>query len=212
MKKIIFAIHGIRSPKVNNWVYSFTDFAKQDQRFKDDILEPFAYGFLLATVSVIPFVKFYHVQMVKRVLRDIVAKNPDCELDIVAHSYGTELSYQAVKTSGEDGKPPIMVNKMILTASVVSNHLEIPYTDTLRAGKIKQLHCYCSYKDDVCEFNPFGHSGYAGFARDMYDSKCYPKPFDDLGIYNHQGENIGHCDYFNDTKYYKEWLDIIAGV
>ena len=191
-------------------MYSFTDFAKQDPRFKDDVLEPFTYGFLLATWSANPFVKFYHVQTVKRALRDIVAKNPGCELDIVAHSYGTELSYQAVKTSGEDGKPSIMVNKMILTASVVSNHLEIPYTDTLRAGKIKQLHCYCSYKDNVCQFNPIGHSGYAGFARDLYDSKCYEKPFPDLELYNHQVENVGHCDYFNDTKYYKEWLDIIA--
>ena len=210
MRKIIFAIHGIRSPRVANWVYSFTDFAKQDQRFKGDTLEPFTYNFLLATVSVIPFVKFYHVQMVKRVLRDIVAKNPNCELNIVAHSYGTELSYWAVKASGEDDKPPIMVNKMILTASVVSRHGEIPYSDTLRAGKIKQLHCYCSHKDNVCQFNPFGHSGYAGFARDIYDSKCYPKPFDDLEIYNHQTEKTEHCDYFNDTRYYKEWLDIIA--
>ena len=98
MRKIVFAIHGIRSPKAGNWVYAFTDFAKQDSRFKDDVLEPFTYGFLLATWSVNPFVKFYHVQMVKRVLRDIVIKNPGCELDIVAHSYGTELSFQAVKT------------------------------------------------------------------------------------------------------------------
>ena len=210
MKRIIFATHGIRSKKEGNWVYNFTDFAKQDPRFKDYIIKPFTYGVVLATVSVIPFVKFYYVKYLKDVLRKLVTDNPNCELNIVAHSYGTELSYWAVKTSGEDGKPPIMVNKMILTASVVSRHGEIPYNETLRAGKIKQLHCYCSYKDNVCKLNPFGHSGYAGFAKDLYDSKCYSKPFDDLEIYNHQVENVEHCEYFNDTKYYKEWLDIIA--
>ena len=210
MKKIIFAIHGIRSKKEGNWVNNFTDFAKQDSRFKEDVPIPFTYGYVLALASVFPLYKFAKVKMLQGALRKIVSENPNCELNIVAHSYGTEISYWAVKASGEDGKPPIIVNKMVLTASVVSNHLEIPYNDTLRAGKIKQLHCYCSHRDNVCQFNPFGHSGYAGFARDVYDSKCYPKPFADLEIHNHQVETMGHCDYFNDTRYYKEWLDIIA--
>ena len=72
--------------------------------------------------------------MVMRELRALTVKYPDAELNIVAHSYGTELSYQAIKRSGEDGKPPIKVSKLILVASIVSAHREIPYTDTLRAG------------------------------------------------------------------------------
>ena len=99
---------------------------------------------------------------------------------------------------------------MILVASVVSRHYHIPYNDTLRAGKIKQLHCYCSFEDEVCNYAPFGHSGCFGFSKDKYDKKCYPKPFDDLEIYNHQAEIAEHGDYFKGTKYYQEWLDIIA--
>lgn len=210
MKRIIFAIHGIRSHKQGNWVYDFTNFAQQDPRFKNDILEPYYYGFVLATASVIPFFKYAKVNKLKGILRKIINDNPNCELNIVAHSYGTELSFQAIKTSGEDGKPPITANKVILVSSVVSRHREIPYDTTLRAGKIKQLHCYCSFEDEVCNYAPFGHSGCFGFSKDRYDSRCYPKPFDDLEIYNHQVEKLEHGDYFRDTKYYKEWLDIIV--
>ncbi len=211
MKRIIFAIHGIRSNKQGNWVYDFTNFAKQDLRFKNDVASPFTYGYVLALASVFPPYKYSKVKMLQTVLRNVVIENPDCELNIIAHSYGTELSYWAIKASGEDGKPPIMVNKLILVSSVVSRYNEIPYTDTLRAGKIKQMHCYCSFEDEVCRFAPFGHSGYAGFARDRYDSTCYCKPFDDLEIYNHQVKLLEHCDYFKDNTYYNEWLDIIAG-
>lgn len=210
MKRIIFAIHGIRSPKQGNWIYDFSNFTKEDPRFKDDIFVPYYYGFVLATVSVFPVFKYEKVKELKIALRKTINDNPNCELNIVAHSYGTELSFWAIKTSGEDGKPAIMTNKVILVSSVVSRFNEIPYNSTLRAGKIKQLHCYCSYKDKVCNFALFGHSGCFGFSRDRYDSRCYPKPFDDLEIYNHQVETLGHSAYFEDVKYFKEWLDIIA--
>jgi pimeloyl-ACP methyl ester carboxylesterase len=210
MKRIILAIHGIRSPQQGCWIYAFRDFVKQDSRFKDDIFVPYYYGYVLAVWSANLFFRFGEIREFMKALRKLTNDNPDCELNIVAHSYGTQLSYQAVKRSGEDGEPSIKVNKMILVSSVVSRHGEIPYDDTLRAGKIRQLHCYCSYKDPVCRFAIFGHSGYHGFSRDRYDSKCYLKPFPDLEIYNHQVDNLGHGGYFEGTKYYKEWLDIIA--
>ncbi|MBI5023674.1 MAG: hypothetical protein HZC18_01565 [Candidatus Omnitrophica bacterium] len=122
--RVIFAIHGIRSAKKDNWVYKFADFVGKDPRFKDDLSVPYPYGFLLALDSVNPKTKFDHVKMVMRELRALTGKYPDAGLNIAAHSYGTELSYQAIKRSGEDGKPPIKVNKLILIASIVSAHLE----------------------------------------------------------------------------------------
>ncbi len=208
--RIIFAIHGIRSPKKDNWVYKFIDFADKDSRFKDDIKIPHSYGYLLALNSVNPKTKFDHVKSVMKELRALTDKYPAAELNIVAHSYGTELSYQAIKRSGEDGKQAIKVNKLILVASIVSAHREIPYTDTLRVKKLKALHCYCSYEDEVCRYNPFGHSGCWGFLRHVHDPKCYDKPFKDLEIYNHQQKSLEHCDYFKGTKFFKEWLNIIA--
>jgi len=210
MNRIIFAIHGIRSPKKDNWVYNFIDFAGKDKRFKDDIRVPHDYGYVLALNSVNLKTKFDHVKRLMAVLRELTQKYPEAALNIVAHSYGTELSFQAVKRSGEDGKPDIKVDKLILAGSIVSTYREIPYTDTLRAGKIKEMHCYCSYEDEVCRrLNPFGHSGCWGFLRDVHDPKCYDKPFKDLKIYNHQQFSLEHSDYFNGTKFFKEWLDII---
>jgi len=145
-----------------------------------------------------------------RTLRELTSKYPKAALNIVGHSYGTELSYQAIKRSGEDGKPPIKVDKLILVASIVSAHREIPYKDTLRARKLNELHCYCSYEDEVCRYNPFGHSGCFGFLRHVHDPMCYHKPFKDLEIYNHQQKDLEHGDYFKGTKFFKEWLDIIA--
>lgn len=209
MKKIIFTIHGIRSKIKGNWIYDFIKFGKKDSRFTDDVFIPYYYGFISSIACIIPFVKYYMVNKVKRKIRKVVADNPNCELNIVAHSYGSELCFWAIKTSGEDGKSPIKVNKFIVVASVISRHYHIPYTDTLRAGKIKALHCYASYKDKVTALAPFGHSGTYGFARDKYDSKCYPKPFTDLEIYNYQTKTLRHGDYFKSKKYYKEWLEII---
>ncbi|MBL7197224.1 MAG: hypothetical protein ISS47_03925 [Candidatus Omnitrophica bacterium] len=62
MKRIIFAIHGIRSPKKGNWIYDFIDFAKKDPRFKDDIFVPHYYGFVLTTRCVIPTFKYRMVK------------------------------------------------------------------------------------------------------------------------------------------------------
>lgn len=210
MKRIIFAIHGVRSKKKDNWIYDFIDFAKTDPRFKDDIFVPYYYGFVLATGSALPVGRFNKIKKLMAALREKRNENPDCELNIVAHSYGTELSFQAIKRSGEDGKPPIIANKLILVASVVSRHREIPYNDTLKAGKIKQLHCYCNHADWVCNFNVFGHSGFAGFSRDKYDKHFYPRPIEGLEIYNHLAKGMGHGGYFKGTKYYQEWLNIIA--
>ena len=208
--RIIFAIHGIRSKKEGNWVFDFINFAKADNRLRGDIFKPYTYGFVPAVLSVNPFFKFHSVKRVMKVLRKLKKQYPDADLNIVAHSYGTELSFQAIKRSGEDGKEKIKVNKLILVGGIVSAHREIPYNDTLREGKIKEMHCYCSYEDEICRYNNFGHSGCFGFLRNAHNPKCYPKPFDDLEIYNHQTYTLEHCDYFKGDQYRKEWLDIIA--
>ena len=208
--RLIVAIHGIQSPKKGNWIYDFCDFGKKDKRFAADVFVPYYYGFLPALESINAFDRYNHIRALMKFLRLTQQQYPNGNLSMVAHSYGTDMSFQAVKRSGEDGRDPILVDKLILVAGIVSAHREIPYTDTLRAGKIKQMHCYCSYDDEVCRYNPFGHSGCFGFLRSAYDMTCYDKPFKDLAIYNHQQFSLGHSDYFNGTKFYKEWLDIIA--
>lgn len=74
--RIIFAIHGIRSPKKDNWVFKFADFVGKDPRFKDDLAVPHSYGYLLAINSVNPKTKFDHVKRVMRELRGLTS--PQC--------------------------------------------------------------------------------------------------------------------------------------
>ena len=209
MKRIIFAIHGIRSGKKDNWVFNFVDFLKRDSRFENDYLVPYVYGYIPAVVSVFPPFKYAMVKKVKKDLREILRERPSYELNIVAHSYGTELSYWAVKSSEDDSKSltPIAINKMILAGSVVTRG---GTPDLVKAGRIKRLDCYCSYEDEVAKlFNPFGRSGASGVSRNNYDGKCYPRPYDNLEIYNHQEKTVEHNAWFTD-KYFKEWTDIIA--
>ena len=208
--RVIIAIHGIRSPKKDNWIYDLCDLGARDARFAGDQFLPYYYGFLPALGSINAFARYNFIRGFMKFLRAQRKQYPRADFSIVAHSYGTEMSFQAVKRSGEDGKDPIKVDKLILVASVVSGHREIPYTDTLRAGKVRELHCYCSYADEVCRYNPFGHSGCFGFLKIAYDITGYDKPFADLKLFNHQQKTLGHSDYFVGNKFMKEWLDIIA--
>jgi len=184
----------------------FFDYIRKDPRYQNEPLIPFKYGFLLAIRCINPFVKFYKVKKLMKRLRKIQKDYPNAELNIVAHSYGTELSYRAIKHSGEDGKESIRVNKLILVASIIQIHED--FSETLRAGKLNELHNYCSLEDEVCRANPFGHSGYVGFMP-LHDRKFYEKPYSDLEVYNHQVEILEHGDYFKGNKYFKEWADII---
>ena len=71
MLRLVFAIHGIRSPQKGNWVFDFTEFAKKDPRFKDDAFDAYYYGFVWATISINPFFKYEMVKKVKKELRRI---------------------------------------------------------------------------------------------------------------------------------------------
>ena len=208
--RVIVAIHGIQSRKKNSWMYAFCDAIGTDPRFKDDAHAYYYYGYFPAIDTLNGLERLNIIREFMKFLRQLRADYPQADLSIVAHSYGTEVSFQAIKRSGEDGKAPILVDKLILVAGIVSAHREINYRDTLRAGKIKELHNYCSYSDEVCRYNPFGHCGCFGFLKSAYDMACYDKPFADLNIFNHQQKTLGHSDYFVGSKFMKEWLDIIA--
>lgn len=205
--KIICAVHGIRT--YGEWIDKFFDYTRKNSYYQNEPLIAYKYGFLLAVKSVNPFVKFYAVKNLMKKLRGIQKDYPDADLNIVAHSYGTELSYRAIKHSGEDGKGLIKVNKLILVASIIQIHED--FSETLKAGKLNELHNYCSFEDEVCRANPFGHSGYVGFMP-LYAQKCTEQPYPELKVYNHQVKILEHGDYFKGDKYFQEWTDIIYKV
>ena len=111
------------------------------------------------------------------------------------------LAYEAIRWSGQDTrKKSIRINKLILISSVVKTHEK--FNDTIGKGLIKEVHNFCSYGDEVCRFNPFGHSGYNGFL--FGDSEPNPK------VSNRRYE-VEHSQWFDDAPpdFYKIFRNVL---
>lgn len=191
--KIILAIHGIRTH--GEWIKEFFKYVKERQPTNNTVFVDYNYGWLSAIFCVIPFVKFWYVKKLKRKIREIQKIYPLADLNIVAHSYGTELTYWALHSSGEDGRPIIKTDKIIFSGSIL--RINTDFSQEFEQDKIKELHNYSSLEDEVSRLNPFGHSGYTKLA--------------DKNVINHQNNTLEHCGYFVE-QYYKEWYDIIYRV
>ena len=203
IQNIIVGIHGIRTLPKYNWTRIFAIHLGYDKRFNDWLIKRASYGFLRAFLVVIPLVRKIKVWWFKRFLRKLQKKYPDAKINILAHSFGTYISYEAVRRAGKDGRNPIKINKLILVASIVSAHED--FKDTVGKGLIRKVYNYCSYDDKVARLNPFGHSGYWGFlAPGKRDHIEIPWPY----VQNCRF-NVKHSQWFDDEPpdFYKKWLD-----
>ena len=139
-------------------------------------------------------------------IRKLNKKYPDAEINILAHSFGTYISYEAIRQAGKDKKAPIRINKLILVGGIVSSHEN--FKDTIGEGLIKEVYNYCSYDDRVVRFNPlFGHCGYIGFLPiGRRDHVEMPWP----GVKNCRFE-VRHSQWFDDDPpdFYRAWLNNI---
>src|SRR3989338_3923739 len=97
--RVIVVIHGIRSPKKGSWIYDFCEFGKKDPRFKGDVFLPYHYGYLLALNSINLVTRYNYIRGFMKFLRNVRKDYPNADVSILAHSYGTERSFQAIKRS-----------------------------------------------------------------------------------------------------------------
>ena len=156
IKNILVLSHGIKTHTRYNWMRIFTTHLKYDERFDGWVVKKANYGYLWAIMSVFPFVRRSRIKWFMRVLRKLQKEYPEAQINILAHSYGTMLAYEAIRRSGvDDNKEPIKINKLILIAGIVSSHER--FIDTIDIVKIKRVYNYCSYDDKVARYNPFGH-------------------------------------------------------
>lgn len=206
MKNIIVAIHGIRTLPKHNWTRIFEIHLRYDKRFDGWLAKEASYGYLRAFLVAIPWIRKFKVWWFKRYLRKLNKKYPDAKINILAHSFGTYISYEAIRQAEKDKKPPIKINKLILVGGIVSSHED--FKDTIGNGLIKEVYNYCSYDDRVVRFNPlFGHCGYQGFfAPGTREHIEAPWP----GVKNCRFE-VRHSQWFDDDPpdFYKMWLDDI---
>ena len=203
MKNIVIAIHGIRTLPKYNWTRIFALHLRYDKRFNDWLMKRASYGYLRAFLVVIPFIRKYRVWKFKRFLRKLRKEHPDDKINILAHSFGTYIAYEAIRRAGQDGKEPIKIIKLILVASIVSAHED--FKDTIEKGLIREVYNYCSYDDRVARFNPFGHSGFYGFlppGKREHIEEPWPN------VHNHRFD-VTHSQWFDDEPpdFYGKWLD-----
>lgn len=204
VKNIIVTIHGIRTISQFNWQRLFGVHLKYDTYFKNWIHKRPTYGYLLTILCVMPFVRYHYIRWFKRYLRKLQSKYPNSNINIIAHSYGTMLAYEAVRRSREHfKKQPIKINKLILVSSIVSSHED--FSDTVKIGLIKEVYNYCSYRDRVCQLNPFGHSGYWGFLppnKREHIEEPYPN------VHNRRFE-VTHSQWFDEEPpdFYQLWRE-----
>jgi len=200
---VICAAHGIRTD--GKWINELFMHLKEKYPVYSDPektkLIPLRYGYLLASVCVLGFVKNYLINWMIRKFEAYCEMFPLARIYYFSHSYGTMLGYEALRRSDN-----IYLEKIILVASIVSSH-EL-FDDTLGVGKVKEINCFCSKEDEVCKYNPFGHSGYWGFLPGD-DRNCYKKPYKDLEIYNFCKKDLEHVGYFKDKETISEWLEIL---
>ena len=188
--KIIVGIHGIKTHK-NSWIDSFVRFGKVFFKDENVMYVDYQYGYLPALLCVIPFLKKILVRGFRNKLRNLQKKYPNASLNVIAHSYGTEMTHLALVTSNEDNGALIKADKIILIASILN--IKTDLSKLYAKGQFKEFHVYSSLEDEVCRFNPFGHSGYVGLD-------------DDFAI-NHKHEKLEHSDYFT-ADFFRQWAKI----
>ena len=208
MKNIVIGIHGIRTEKKSNWINDLSIHMRLDHRFAEWGFIDASYGYFEWIWTIVPFFKRFRIKRFLSKLRKIQKKNPGVSINIIGHSYGTMIAYEAIKRSGKDGKYPVKVDSLVLVASIVSAHED--FKETIGNYIIRNIYNYCSYADEVARYNPFGHSGYWGFIP--------PKPREHInnpypGVYNRRYD-VEHSEWFDEDPpdFYTMWLDdIIEG-
>ena len=194
MKQIVITIHGIHTKALKSWQPSMWGYIKR----RDPLIKVFTYkyGYLLAPFSwyitftralrIPSFFRKFVIGRFAKYIEKLQKKFPDHEISIIAHSFGTWITYNALGR-----KEDIKIKNLVLVSGVISSHVEkLDLLNWLEMGKVKTVHAWSSHEDDVvgkCAIPPFGKLGHRGFVRygkeeDKKDPQEKPYPAE---IYNH---------------------------
>ncbi len=213
-KQIIITIHGIRTRQIKSWQMSFWNFVKSNN--PDVKVFRYQYGFLMAPMSwwfaftskfrVLSFFRKRIISGFVKFINKIQRKFPDHEINIIAHSFGTWISYYSLERD-----PDIRVGSLVLVQGVISSHIEkLNLANWLELGRVKRVHAWSSPNDRVVGklvLPPFGKLGYRGFIRRGHDEdRINPayKPYP-VEIYNHRTDE-GHGGVLDKLDVYGEEL------
>jgi pimeloyl-ACP methyl ester carboxylesterase len=218
-KTIIVSLHGILTYKhdMTDWEEEFGRWLAVNYpsvhyvKFKYGWIGPvWAWLSTIMNVLKLPnWVTDLVVQKVPRILIQLQKENPDAKIHIVAHSYGTWVTWRTLLENSS-----IKVQSVTLVASVISAHIERNRIgQLLKAGQIKSVFVWCSHDDEVVRLiaiPPFGHLGYWGILRKNHpEDRVFPlgKPYPQLELYNHLTD-FEHDGYFVDSTLEQIMKDI----
>ena len=168
MKHIIIVTHGIETKKSeflgpDGWGTAFRNYLERPDNGEDRRVVLVYWGnlrFFFArkfTGIVGRFVRNAAIKKIQKVANEEMQKFPGAKISIVGHSLGTFVAYKSMYYETKFPRP--IFDKVVLLASVVSRRENFERT----AGHFSELLCGFSSEDEMCRFNPYGHSGYKGF-------------------------------------------------
>ena len=212
---VILAVHGIRTPTATGgWIRTFLTYLRQDARFANADFESGRYGYVYGVLAWLRIIRFFPGQQSKWIdlmierLTDLSLEHPNHPIDILAHSYGTYICYEAIRRMAL-----VKVRTFIMVAPVIKT--AETFEDTVLVGKIQTLYNFCSRGDQVVKHAPppFGHAGYWGFRPKATNAPILPQPYPDLRVFNVAAmkPKFGHSDWFRpEHHYYQTWLNLLA--
>lgn len=219
MKQAVITIHGIHTRDMTTWQDDFRVFAKAQN--PDVKFFQYEYGYTLGVFAwwanltnyfgVPEFFRNRAIRHFSDYITRLQKKFPDYEFSILAHSFGTWISYNAMICT-----PEINLNNLVLVGGVISEHWErLQIGNWLEEGRVNSVHAYWAHDDSVVGYiavEPFGKLGRYGFIRkNVIDDlkEPLPQPYPGFRIFNWQHEGHGGALKFLD-KYGKTLLNSLT--
>lgn len=212
----LLAVHGVRTPTAKGgWIETLLDRVTKDPRFASVDFEDGRYGFTLGFTAWLHVLRFWPgqqrrwVEYMKQRLLSIMHEHPGQPIDLIAHSYGTYLLYEAIREL-----PQVPIRTFVMIGAVV--HTAETFEDTIGAGRIQTVINGCSRGDQIARWAPppFGHSGYWGFRPKHHDTQgILTKPYPELPVFNlaPPDPHWRHGQYFSEeVDYIRCWLNLLV--
>lgn len=190
--KILFLIHGIRTNA--EWQDKLNRIIKKSLSDDDTaiVLKP-KYGFFNIISFILPKFVFRRLAIIKikKQLRLAIAENPNGEITIIAHSFGTYIVSDILHKNND-----INIDKLLLCGSIVKEGFKWAELKNLPKLIVND----CGTKDYLPVIAKslwlgYGSSGIQGF-------HCVKA--------NNRYHNFGHSSFFDDDFMVKFWLPFIT--
>lgn len=206
-KRVVILVHGIRT--FGAWQNRLRHLLRSAD--PDIVVYRYFYGYFSGLMFAIPFLRVYSRWRLRKWIEMRRLDLSDCELSIVAHSYGTHIvTYLLKSLSGTSGISSSSTNEriafkhVIFCGSVVRDAFD--WDDIVGVGKlVSTLVNDCGSRDVwpiisqafIINTGVAGRYGFRGVLGG------------DTGVYNRYHKDVDHSGFFSDEFMVTNWLPVI---